>query len=145
MRVFIAVVAAAEALASCSSTSGMGRMNSYKFPVHSVQYGGESYRVYDHKTDNSLMVSPGLGKIVAVGAAQGATLGLVDTMTPEQKLQGAAQQHLNDTGRSQCKVTRGGLLQKPMYEFWFQCPTASASGGNSTGSGSGGVVVGGGS
>ncbi len=137
MRVFIALMAAASALSSCSSTTGMGRMNTYKFPVHSVQYGGESFRVYDHTTDNSLMVSPGLGKIVAVGAVQGATLGLANTMTPEQKLEGAAQQHLVNTGRGQCKITGGGLLQSPMYEFWFECPTAVGTGG--------GVVVGGGS
>lgn len=132
MRIAVSMVVLAATLAGCTSTGGMGRMNSYKFPVHKVEVDGEAYRVYDHKTDSSLMVSPGLGKIVAVGATQGATLGMVNTMTPEQKLQAAAQKHLNDSGRSSCKITRGGLLQQPMYEFWFECP-AAATGGDVSG------------
>lgn len=131
MRLIVAIgVTAATALAGCTSTGGMGRMNTYKFPVHTVEFGGESYRVYDHKTDNSLMVSPSLGKIVAIGATQGATLGLVNTMTPEQKLQAAAQQHLTNTGRGNCKITKGGLLQSPMYEFWFECTGAATPSGS---------------
>ncbi|ASY56371.1 hypothetical protein SS05631_c14330 [Sinorhizobium sp. CCBAU 05631] len=100
-------------------------MNTYKFPVHHVKMADDTYRVYDHKTDNSLMVAPSLGTTVAIGAAQGATLGLADTMTPEQKLEAAAQQHLVNSGRAGCKITRGYLLQKPLYEFWFECPSVA--------------------
>jgi len=130
MRTAVSMVLFAAALAGCTSTGGMGRMNTYKFPVHKVALDGDTYRVYDHKTDNALMVSPGLGKIVAVGATKGATLGMVNTMTPEQKLRAAAQKHLNDTGRTNCTIVRGGLLQQPMYEFWFEC---AATGGDVSG------------
>lgn len=112
---------AVAALSGCASTGTMSRMNSYSFPVHHVKMAEDTYRVYDHKTDKSLMVAPSLGKIVSVGVAQGATLGLADTMTPEQKLEAAGQKHLNDTGRANCKITKGYLLQKPLYEFWYEC------------------------
>lgn len=112
-------------VSSCATSESMSRMNTYKFPVHHVKMADDTYRVYDHKTDNSLMVAPSLGKTMAIGAAQGATLGLADTMTPEKRLEAAAQQHLANTGRSGCKITRGYLLQKPLYEFWFECQTAT--------------------
>lgn len=88
----------------------------------------DTYRVYDHKTDNSLMVAPSLGTTMAIGAAQGATLGLADTMTPETRLEAAAQQHLANTGRGGCKITRGYLLQKPLFEFWFECAATVPTG-----------------
>lgn len=121
-NVLIAVSACA-LTAGCASTGSLSRMNTYKFPVHNVKMADDTYRVYEHKTDNTLMVAPSLAKTMSIGAAQGATLGLVDAMTPEQRLNAAAQQHLNNTGRSQCRITRGSLLQKPLYEFWFECPT----------------------
>lgn len=114
------LIAAIGGLAGCSSTA-MGRMNSYSFPVHQVNFEGSTYRIYEHKTDKSLMVSPGLGKIVAVGAARGATLGFVDPMTPEQKMRAASQHYLSTTGRSNCQISGGGLLQQPMYEFTYAC------------------------
>jgi len=113
----------AVAMASCATGESMSRMNTYKFPVHHVKMADDTYRVYEHKTDNSLMVAPSLGKTMAIGAAQGATLGLADAMTPEKRLEAAAQQHLANTGRAGCKITRGYLLSKPLFEFWFECPT----------------------
>lgn len=103
----------------------MSRMNTYKFPVHHVKMADDTYRVYEHKTDNTLMVSPSLGKTMTIGAVQGATLGLADTMAPEKRLEAAARQHLVNTGRGGCRITRGYLLQKPLYEFFFECPTVA--------------------
>lgn len=118
----LAAAGVAATLSACATSESMSRMNTYKFPVHHVKMPDDTYRVYEHKTDNSLMVAPSLGTTMAIGAAQGATLGLADTMTPEKRLEAAAQQHLTDTGRGGCKVTRGYLLQKPLFEFWFECP-----------------------
>lgn len=118
----LAAAGIAVTLSSCATTESMSRMNTYKFPVHHVKMADDIYRVYEHKSDNSLMVAPSLGTTMAIGAAQGATLGLADAMTPEKRLEAAAQQHLVDTGRGGCKITRGHLLQKPLYEFWFECP-----------------------
>ncbi|MDW9544268.1 hypothetical protein GOA55_18995 [Sinorhizobium meliloti] len=120
-----AAAAIAATFSSCATTESMSRMNTYKFPVHHVKMTDDTYRVYEHKTDNSLMVAPSLGTTMAIGAAQGATLGLADTMTPEKRLEAAAQQHLVNTGRGGCRITKGYLLQKPLYEFFFECPTAA--------------------
>jgi hypothetical protein len=118
----LAAAIIAATLQACATTESTSRMLTYKFPVHNVKMPDDTYRVYDHKTDNTLMVAPSLGTTMAIGAAQGATLGLADTMTPEQKLEAAAQQHLANTGRGACKITKGYLLHKPLYEFVFECP-----------------------
>ncbi|MDX0432911.1 hypothetical protein GOL30_26280 [Sinorhizobium medicae] len=115
-------------VSSCATTESMSRMNTYKFPVHHVKMADDTYRVYDHKTDNSLMVAPSLGTTMAIGAAQGATLGLADAMTPEKRLEAAAQQHLVNTRRGECKITKGYLLQKPLFEFWFECAATVPTG-----------------
>ncbi|PDT79952.1 hypothetical protein [Sinorhizobium sp. BJ1] len=96
-------------------------MLTYKFPVHHVRMADDTYRVYDHKTENSLMVAPSLGKTMTVGMVQGATLGLANSMTPEARMKAAAQQHLANTGRSGCRIASGQLLSKPLYEFRFKC------------------------
>ncbi|MGO4619958.1 hypothetical protein AB4Z34_33455 [Ensifer sp. 2YAB10] len=119
----LAAAGIAVSVSSCATSESMSRMNTYKFPVHNVKMADDTYRVYEHKADNSLMVAPSLGKTMAIGAAQGATLGLADAMTPEKRLEAAAQQHLANTGRGGCKITRGYLLNKPLFEFWFECPT----------------------
>jgi len=48
---------------------------------------------------------------MAIGATQGATLGLADAMTPEKRVEAAARQHLVNTDRGGCKITRGCLLR----------------------------------
>jgi hypothetical protein len=120
MRKF-AILVAASSMAGCATSGSMSRVNSYAMPVHHVKMDDDAYRVYDHKTDKSLMVSPSLGKVMSIGAAEGATLGLADTMTPEKLLEAAAQKRLDETGRGNCKITKGYMLQKPLYEFWYEC------------------------
>ena len=122
MKIAMAILSVM-ALASCASTESGSRLRTYKMTVQHVKMADDTYRVYDHKTDNSLLVSPSMGKIMTMGVAQGATLGLADTMTPQQKLEAAGNQHLANTGRADCKIVRGSLLQKPLYEFWFECET----------------------
>lgn len=121
MKKLFALAFIAAALVGCSTTGSGDRLRSYKITVHHVKMPDDTYRLYEHPTDKSFLVSPSLGKVMAIGAAQGATFGAVDAMTPEQKLEAAANQHLAETGRGNCKVVRGYLIQKPLYEFWFEC------------------------
>jgi len=112
--VVIGMVATAN-LVSCSSTWGWARMNTYHFQAHTVELEGEKFKVYRHKTDNSLMVSP------TPGASQAAPK-FVDLLTLDQKLRSTAQRYLENTGRGSCRITKGGAIQGEVYEFWFDCP-----------------------
>lgn len=109
-------------LASCVTPETGSRDRSYGFNVKHVKMDDDTYRVYDHPTDQSMKVTPSMGAILGMGAAQGVTMGMAGQMTPEQRLEAAARKHLDDTGRSACTITRGYLLHKPVYEFWFECP-----------------------
>lgn len=70
------------------------------------------------------MTTPSIAAAAAMGAARGATLGLANVMTPEQRHEAAAQQYLAQTGRPNCKITKGYLLAEPQYEFHYECPTS---------------------
>ncbi len=75
------VLCAGAMLTGCNSTSGVGRAMSYPAKSTAVSFGGESYNVFEHKTDKSLMTTPSIGKSMAIGVAQTATLGTQNTAT----------------------------------------------------------------
>lgn len=120
MRVVL-IAAVGIALAGCQS---MGTMMSYEQKVHLVEMDDDTYRVFDHPTESKVMTTPSLGRAIGAGMAQGATLGLADTFTPEQRHERAARAHLDRTGRSNCPIVRGYLLAQPQYEFWYECPNS---------------------
>ena len=123
MKLAFMVLCTGAMLAGCNSTSGVGRAMSYPATSTAVFFGGETYNVFEHKTDKSLMTTPSLGKSMAIGAAQTATLGAQSTatMSPQDKNAGAAQQYLNQTGRANCRVGGGKVILPPQYEFSYQC------------------------
>lgn len=84
----------------------------------------DTYRVFEKPEERSIMTTPSIAAAAAMGAARGATLGLANVMTPEQRHEAAAQQYLAQTGRPNCKITKGYLLAEPQYEFHYECPTS---------------------
>lgn len=126
MKILV-LTALATALAGCATSASMSRASTYKQSVIHVKMPDDTYRLYEHKSEKVLMVAPSLSRIMSIGATQGATLGMVDTMTPEQRLENAAFEYLKSSGRGECKIVRGLLLQKPMYEFWYECPSTAAT------------------
>lgn len=123
MKRFATVCIVLAGLTGCVSSSTMSRVMSYPPTSTTVQMADDAYRVFEHKTDKTLMTTPSIGKSVGMGVAKGATLGLasVSAMSPEQKHEAAAHQYLNQTGRSNCKITKGYLLAEPQYEFTYEC------------------------
>ena len=97
MKTALAIVCLGTLLAGCNATSGVGRAMSYPAQSTDVAFGGDTYRVFEHKTDKSLMTTPTVAKSAAIGVAQTATLGATNTATlsPQGKNSGAAQQYLN--------------------------------------------------
>lgn len=118
----VAAVAAAGTLAGCASPQTFARAMSYVQTVHRVEMPDDTYRVFDHPTENVVMTSPSIGRAMAAGAATGATLGLADPFTPEQLHEAAARKHLDQTGRAHCEIVSGYLMAEPQYEFTYECP-----------------------
>jgi hypothetical protein len=105
-------------LAGCA---GVDKALEYDDTVHKVSMADDTYRVFEHPNKDRIMVTPSLETGLGAGFVQGATLGLVDAMTPEQKMEAAARKHLNDTGRSSCTLGNGYEILKGQYEFRITC------------------------
>lgn len=89
--------------------------------VQQFSYQEAAYRIFDKPEENRLMITPGYGEAVAAGAVQGATLGLSGPMGgPQGKYQIVTQAYLDQT-RTGCKVTSGGLVVQPQWEFFYKC------------------------
>lgn len=107
------------ALAACSQT--MGAQMEYINKVHHVAMPDDTYRIYDHPSGNKVMVSPSMGKIASAATVTSWTFGTVDALPATQAYINAAQQRMNQTGRSHCKPVSARPLMKPMIEVAFNC------------------------
>lgn len=106
-------------LAACSQT--MGTQLEYINKVHHVQMPDDTYRIYDHPKGDRLMVSPSMGKIASAATVTSWTFGTVDALPATQAYINAAQQRMNQTGRSHCKPVSARPLMKPNVEVVFNC------------------------
>ncbi|MFK3968488.1 hypothetical protein ACI2KT_33505 [Ensifer adhaerens] len=114
MRIIVVIgLVAAAILAGCSSAREMARMNTYNFEGEPVEFEGESFRVYRHKSEQSLMVSP-------VAATQAAPK-FVTPLTFDQKLRSTAERYLRDGGERECVVGVARPLGNEVYEFPYKC------------------------
>lgn len=113
------------ALAGCA-TAGFNRALEYPHTLVRVQMPDDTYRVFEHPSENTIMTTSSIGRAIGVGAARGATFGLANPNSPEQRHEAAARQYLAQTGRQDCTIVSGYLLIQPQYEFTFQCPSRQA-------------------
>lgn len=108
-------------------TGCAGVQQAFTYDINSktfVQMPDDRYRIFEHPDGDKLMTTPSLGTAFAQGAAGGATLNLANFDTPEQKHEAAARKHLDDTGRSHCRIVSGYELVRTQYEFTFECAEA---------------------
>ncbi|MGR9372303.1 hypothetical protein [Rhizobium leguminosarum] len=115
------VAAVAAILTGCVSSAALNRAMSYPSTLTQVKMTDDTYRVFEHKTDHTLMTTPSLALSVAPGVAEGATLGLVKPPSKEDLHRAAAQQYMNQTGRANCLVQPGRVLAGEQYEFPYTC------------------------
>lgn len=114
MRIIVVIgLVAAATLAGCSSARGVARMNTYNIESESVDFEGERFRVYRHKSDKSLMISQ-------IAASQ-APPKFLTPLTFDQKLRSTAEKYLKDRGERGCIVGDAKSLANQVYEFWYQC------------------------
>jgi len=118
MRNALAIISSI-ALTACSQS--MGAQMEYTNKVHHVQMADDTYRVYDHPSGDRVMVSPSMGKIAGAATTASWTLGTVNTLSPTEARIAAAQQHMNQTGRSHCKPISSNELMKPNVQVIFDC------------------------
>lgn len=117
-----AIIAVASILAGCVSPQALSRASSYPSKFTQVAMPDDTYRVFEHETDKTIMTTPSISKAFGPGVVQGATLGLVEHKEPTDAHRAAARQYLDTTGRPTCEIVSGYLLAGPQYEFMYRCP-----------------------
>jgi hypothetical protein len=109
-------------LSGCSSISYIVDNYGGVQPV-GVPMPDDRYRVFEHRTENRLMVTTSIGRAATDGQVRGLTLGIVNVQAPKPLFQSSAERYLLDTGRKHCKITDGYELVLTQYEFKFACFT----------------------
>lgn len=102
-------------LAGCSTTSG------YIGTVHPVQMTDDTYRVFEHKQGDRVMVTPSLGATAKLALSHQALAPGPALETPADRMETVARKYLDETGRSNCQITRRELVMQPQYAFYFSC------------------------
>jgi hypothetical protein len=123
---FVPVIALG--LAACGGRPG-GLQDAMSYDIRSVTQvpmGDDTYRVFEHPQRDRLMTTTSIGKAFGQGFVKGATFGLADVQTPEQRHEAAARKHLDRTGRAHCTIDNGYELLNTQYEFRFTCPPQTA-------------------
>lgn len=116
------IVVAAATLSGCVSPSSVGRAMSYPATSTNVSMPDDTYRVFEHKTEKSIMTTPSLAKAMGPSTVAGLTLGVVEKREPIEGHRAAARQYLDMTGRADCEIVSSSLVMNPQFEFAFRCP-----------------------
>jgi len=90
----------------------------------SVFMPDDTYRVFEHRTDNRVMITPSLGAAGGAGFARGLTFGAINGVAPKPLFEAAVRNYLDKTSRQHCAITDGYILADPQYEFKFECKPA---------------------
>lgn len=111
-------------LAGCSGMSYA--ISTYsKIDVKTVKMADDEYRIFDRPDLGKMMVTSSIGAAMGQGVGKGLLLMTVDTTPPKPMFQAAARQWLDETGRTNCKITDGYLIISPQFEFTYECPSTS--------------------
>lgn len=113
-------------LGGCAGASYAVNEYSGITPV-SFDAGDDAYRIFDKPSANKLMITPSIGRAMAMGAGSGVTWGAADTSIPKPVYERAALGYLSSTGR-QCRIVDGYSVIHPQWEFKYDCglPVANA-------------------
>lgn len=114
----VVALCAVSALAGCA---GISAAHEYKLPARSVQMTDDTYSVYEHPKGDRIMVTPSLGTAAKLGLSRNPLVPGEALDIPYAGIEAAARKYLDDTGRTNCQITRRELVMEPQYAFFFTC------------------------
>jgi len=124
-----AAVAAMMVLAGCGGRPG-GLGDAMRYDARSlshVRMDDDTYRVFEHPQRDRIMTTTSLGRAAGQGFVRGATLGIANVQTPEQRHEAAARRYLDMTSRAECTIKSGYELVQTQYEFMIDCPAGTVA------------------
>lgn len=121
MRIAALAVAALVVSGCAGQPGGTGRALSYDWQTQRVEMPDDTYRLFTHPTDNTLLTTTSVGRSMQVGAAKGATFYTRD-FDPVASAHAAAAQKWLDQNKPGCAVTTSTELIDVTYEHAFKCP-----------------------
>ncbi|MEF2550023.1 hypothetical protein VQ042_01425 [Aurantimonas sp. A2-1-M11] len=80
----------------------------------------DTYKIFDKPSEGRMLISTSLGKAMATGAVQGATLGVVKVPSDLPGMEAAAQAFFARTGRT-CTITSRDEVIQPNWELRYTC------------------------
>jgi hypothetical protein len=89
-------------------------------------WGRESYRVYDKRAENLVLVTTRHGSGFMPGSTP-AALSPDSRLLPRPIFQAAADRYFAEAGRSECHVTDGYAVTAKAFEFEYACEPRVAS------------------
>jgi|GEM_PF-3264566 hypothetical protein len=127
MRSSMTGLAALLVLAGCGGRPG-GLQDVLRYDPKSlahVKMADDTYRVFEHPAADRIMTTTSVAQAMGQGFIAGATLGIADIQTPEERHEAAARRYLDLTGRAACVIRNGYELVHTQYEFRFDCPSGT--------------------
>jgi hypothetical protein len=113
-------------LAGCSSALSY-IIDEYRgVPVVEVSMPDDTYRVFDKPAQSKMMITSSLASAAGQGFALGLTMGAADG-PPKPRFEATAAKHLQDTGRTGCRLIDAYLLAKPQWEVKYDCTPLAAA------------------
>jgi hypothetical protein len=85
-----------------------------------IEYGGDTWRIFDKPPEDRLMVTPSVAKTAGMALANGLTLGTLAEDLTKPEYQSAVEAWLARTGRT-CRVTDGYVIARLRWEFRYAC------------------------
>lgn len=119
----------AVSIVACGGRPG-GLQDALKYDAMSlshVKMSEDTYRMFEHPLGDRIMATASVGAAFGQGIAKGATLGLVNVETPEQRHEAAVRRYLDITSREACSIRSGYELVQTQYEFMIDCPTGTVA------------------
>lgn len=122
MRRFVLPIAALAVMSGCAADLPR-KSAEYGIAFEEVKTQDATFRVYEHPSKKTLAVSSTLAGAAGAGFVKGLTFGIANVLPSQGAYEEAARKYMDKyPALASCRITRGYLLQEPVYEFVFECP-----------------------
>jgi len=87
-----------------------------------IDFEDHTYRIFDRKDLNSVMITPSFGDSAKGGLIKGATFGGLNIQDDRERFTKVAQAYLEQERKNELCIVKGGeIILDPQWEFTYSC------------------------